>query len=195
VRSAGRVWDDRQAMSAAVPSSRRAQIVAAARRLLEQDGPEALSMRNVAAEIGIRAPSLYEHVADKRALESAIIAAGLHDQGVALRSGVAADGGGDPLTALAQAWRRWAHAHPHVYGLIYARDLDRSDATVADAELFAGAPLRELCGGDLVTARVIWAYAHGMVNLELTDRFPPGTDVEALWVRGLAALRALVPAR
>jgi hypothetical protein len=32
-----------------------------------------------------------------------------------------------------------------------------------------------------------------MVNLELTDRFPPGTDVEALWERGLGALRALLP--
>jgi AcrR family transcriptional regulator len=180
-------------MSASAPSSRRAQIVIAARRLLEDDGPEALSMRNVAAEIGIRAPSLYEHVADKRALESAIIAAGLHEQGVALRAALVGDAAGDPLTAIAQSWRRWAHAHPHVYGLIYARDLDRSDAAVAESELFAGAPLREICGGDLVTARVIWAFAHGMVNLELTDRFPPGTDVETLWVRGLDALRALLP--
>ncbi|WCB92110.1 hypothetical protein DSM104299_00795 [Baekduia alba] len=180
-------------MSAAAPSGRRAQIVSAARRLLEDDGPEALSMRNVAAEIGIRAPSLYEHVADKRALESAIIAAGLHEQGVALRAALEADGRADPLTAITQAWRRWAHEHPHVYGLIYARDLDRSDDAVATEELFAGAPLREMCGGDLVTARVIWAFAHGMVNLELTDRFPPQTDVEALWVRGLDALRALLP--
>ena len=86
------MWDDRQTMSAAAPTSRRAQIVSAARRLLEDDGPEALSMRNVAAEIGIRAPSLYEHVADKRALESAIIAAGLHEQGVALRAALADDG-------------------------------------------------------------------------------------------------------
>jgi AcrR family transcriptional regulator len=182
-------------MSAAGPSSRRDQIVAAARRLLEEDGPEALSMRNVAAEIGIRAPSLYEHVADKRALESAIIATGLHEQGVALREAVAADGGRDPLMAIAQSWRRWANAHPHVYGLIYARDLDRSDAAVAEAELFAGGPLRDICGGDLVAARVIWAYAHGMVNLELTDRFPPQTDVETLWLRGLDALRRLLPAR
>jgi AcrR family transcriptional regulator len=180
-------------MSTAPPTSRRAQIVSAARRLLEADGPEALSMRNVAAEIGIRAPSLYEHVADKRALESAIIATGLHEQGVALRGAVATDTNGDPLMAIAHVWRRWAREHPHVYALIYARDLDRTDETVATAELFAGAPLRELCGGDVVTARVIWAYAHGMVNLELTDRFPPGTDVEALWVRGLDALRALLP--
>jgi AcrR family transcriptional regulator len=177
-----------------VPSTRRAQIVAAARRLLEEEGPEALSMRNVAAEIGIRAPSLYEHVADKRALESAIIAAGLNEQALAFREALTADASGDPLTALAQAWRRWARAHPHVYGLIYARDLDRSDPAVAEAELAAGAPIREICDGDLVTARVVWAFAHGMVNLELTDRFPPGTDVEALWSRGLDALRALLPA-
>src|SRR5689334_16456765 len=101
-------------MSAAVPTSRRAQIVAAARRLLEEDGPDALSMRNVAAEIGIRAPSLYEHVADKRALESAIIAAGLHEQGVAYRAALAENPDGDPLTVIARTWRTWALEHPHV---------------------------------------------------------------------------------
>src|ERR1700754_3542356 len=151
-------------------------------------------MRNVAAAIGIRAPSLYEHVADKRALESAIIAAGLHEQGAALREGVGSpEGVKDPLTAIAQSWRRWGLAHPHMYVLIYARDLDRSDPAVGEAELYAATPLREMCGGDLVTVRVIWAFAHGMVNLELTERFPPQTDVEALWVRGLDALRPLLP--
>lgn len=181
-------------MTATAPTSRRAQIVTAARRLLEADGPEALSMRNVAAEIGIRAPSLYEHVADKRALESAIIAAGLHEQGLALREAVSTpEGRADPLTAIAMAWSRWAHEHQHLYNLIYARDLDRSDPAVAEAELYAGTPLREICGGDLVTARCIWAFAHGMVNLELIDRFPPNTDVEALWTRGLDALRPLLP--
>src|SRR3954466_2129834 len=115
-------------MSAAVPTSRRVQIVEAARHILEDLGPEALSMRNVAAQIGIRAPSLYEHVADKRALESAIIAAGLREQGAAFREALADDPGGDPLHVVAHAWRRWATAHPHVYGLIYARDLDRSDS-------------------------------------------------------------------
>jgi AcrR family transcriptional regulator len=177
------------------PSTRRAQIVAAARRLLEEHGPDALSMRNVAAEVGIRAPSLYEHVADKRALESAIIAAGLREQAAAFRAALAEQPEADPLAVLAQAWRRWAQEHPHLYELIYARDLDRSDDAVAEAELAAGSSLRDICAGDLVTARVLWAFAHGMVTLELTDRFPPGTDVEALWARGIDALRALLPAR
>ena len=178
-------------MSAAAPSTRRLQIVDAARRLLEEQGPGALSMRNVAAEIGIRAPSLYEHVADKRALESAIIAVGLTEQGETLAAATAEPG--DPLAATADAWRRWALAHPHVYRLIYVRDLDREDPAVANAERTARIPMRELCGGDVVAARVIWAFAHGMVQLELSDRFPPGADVEELWARGLTALRSLLP--
>jgi AcrR family transcriptional regulator len=189
-----RSWDDRGVVTPTIPSTRRSQIVEAARHLLEEQGPEALSMRNVAAAVGIRAPSLYEHVTDKRALESAIIAAGLEEQGVALAAAVAAlDGGGDPLMAIAMAWRRWALSHPHVYRLIYVRDLDREDPAVASAEQAAGAPLRALTGGDLAAARVIWAFAHGMVQLELSDRFPPNTDVDTLWRRGLDALRALLP--
>jgi AcrR family transcriptional regulator len=178
-------------MAAATPTSRRVQIVDAARRLLEEQGPDALSMRNVAAEIGIRAPSLYEHVADKRALEGAIIAAGLSEQGAALTEALGSTE--DPLVGMTSAWRGWAQAHPHVYRLIYVRDLDRSDPAVAIAERSAAEPMWALCGGDVVAARVIWAFAHGMVQLELSDRFPPGADVDGLWDRGLEALRGLLP--
>jgi AcrR family transcriptional regulator len=178
-------------MSAAVPTSRRTQIVDAARRILEEQGPEALSMRNVAAEIGIRAPSLYEHIADKRALESAIIAAGLSEQGSALAG--ALHSSVDPLTEMMGVWRQWALTHPHLYRLIYVRDLDRDDPAVAAGERSAAEPMWTLCGGDVVGARVIWAFAHGMVQLELSDRFPPGADIEVLWQRGLEALRGLLP--
>jgi AcrR family transcriptional regulator len=178
-------------MSPAAPTSRRVQIVAAARRLLEEQGPEALSMRNVAAEIGIRAPSLYEHVADKRALERAIIAAGLREQGAAMTAALHASP--DVLAGMTRAWRAWAAEHPHVDRLIYVRDLDREDSAVASAERASAEPMWALCGGDVVTARVIWAFAHGMISLELSDRFPPGADVDVLWAHGLGALRALLP--
>lgn len=150
-------------------------------------------MRNVASAIGIRAPSLYEHIADKRALESAIIAAGLREQAVALIEALRVSP--DPLVAMTGAWRAWAHEHPHVYRLIYSRDLDRSDPAVAAAERAAAEPMWELCGGDVVAARVIWAFSHGMVQLELSDRFPPGADIPGLWTCGLDALRSLLPQR
>jgi AcrR family transcriptional regulator len=170
--------------------SRQAQIVAAARQLLEDRGPEALSMRNVAGAVGIRAPSLYEHVADKRALENALIAVGLREQAAALTKALAA--GGDPLAATANAWRSWAREHPHLYRLIFARALDPDDPEVGAAALAAGEPVREMTDGDLVAARAIWAFAHGMTLLELNDRLPPGPGPEAVWEAGMTALRTLI---
>jgi hypothetical protein len=82
--------------------------------------------------------------------------------------------------------------HPHVYRLIYARGLDRHVPDVAAAEQRAGDAIRTLTGADLASARVIWAFAHGMVMLELNDRLPPGPAVDELWERGLEALRPLV---
>jgi AcrR family transcriptional regulator len=170
--------------------SRHAQIVAAARALLEEEGPEALSMRNLAARIGIRAPSLYEHVADKRALEDAIIAAGMHEQGAVLAAAIA--GAEDPLTAAGKTWRQWAREHPHLYRLIFARRLNHADPDVKCAEIRAGDPIRALTRGDLAAARVIWAFAHGMVMLELNERFPPGSELDELWRSGIETLRALI---
>ncbi len=43
-------------------------IVAAARRILVSQGLSAVSLRNVAAALGVRAPSLYRHVPSKGAL-------------------------------------------------------------------------------------------------------------------------------
>ena len=45
-------------------------------------------------------------------------------------------------------------------------------------------------GGDADLARAAWAFAHGMVQLELAGRFPPGADLPAAWHSGVAALEA-----
>lgn len=53
----------------------RATIVQAARRMLERDGIEALSMRKLAAELGSRPMSLYHYVPSKDALLVAVLTA------------------------------------------------------------------------------------------------------------------------
>jgi AcrR family transcriptional regulator len=179
-------------MVQATSTPRLIQIVAAGRRLLEERGPEALSMRNVAAAVGMRAPSLYEYLADKRALENAILAEGLDELGAAMAAAV--EDAADPLTALAAAWRAWGLAHPHLYRLIGARDLDRDVPSIATAEHRAAQPLRRLTGQDRASARVIWAFMHGMTILDLNSRFPPETDIDELWRRGLEAFRPLLAA-
>src|SRR5712671_358811 len=67
-------------------SPRAAQIVATARLLLEREGPEALTMRRLGEELGIRAPSLYKHLASKKAVEVALIEEAFRDIGAALHA-------------------------------------------------------------------------------------------------------------
>ncbi|WUH99705.1 TetR/AcrR family transcriptional regulator [Spirillospora sp. NBC_00431] len=47
------------------PATSRAEILAAARRVIERDGWESLTIRRLAAEIGVGATTLYHHVRDK----------------------------------------------------------------------------------------------------------------------------------
>jgi AcrR family transcriptional regulator len=162
------------------------EIVAAARLILEQSGPDALSMRAIAEELGIRAPSLYKHVADKETLEVALIADALAETAVVFESATA--GSDDPLAAIAAAYRGWALAHPHLYRLMMDRPLPR-ERLPAGLEDRAAASLVAATEGDPDAARAAFAFAHGMVVLELNDRFPPGADLTAAWKRGVDAFR------
>lgn len=167
-----------------VERSRRQQIVQAARALLEQGGASAVTMRAVADRLGIRAPSLYKHFPDKEALEMAVISTGFAEQAEAF---AALEGAEDPLTALVRAYRAWALEHPHLYRLMTARPFRRD--LVGENDQRAVALMLKVFGGDQDRARAVWAFAHGMVSLELADRFP-GADLSAAWDVGLAALRS-----
>jgi len=165
-------------------SPRAKEIVAAARELLEEEGPDALSMRRVADRLGIRAPSIYKHLPDKRALEAAIVSDAFEETAELFEKAAAAD---DPVVGIAAAYRSWALEHPHLYRLMTERPLDREHLTPGAEERAAAPVLR--AAGDPVTARAVWAFAHGMTILELNGRFPPDADLDAAWRRGLDAFR------
>jgi AcrR family transcriptional regulator len=161
------------------------EIVAAARAILEEGGPEALSMRAIAERLGIRAPSLYKHVPDKETLEVALVADALTEVAETFEAAAAAD---DPVSAVAAAYREWALAHPHLYRLMMDRPLPR-DRLPAGLEDRSGSVVVTATGGDVDAARAAFAFAHGMVTLELNDRFPPGADLDAAWKRGIDSFR------
>ena len=165
------------ASSAPELTPRAREIVAAARELLEAEGREVLSMRNLAARLGIQAPSIYKHVPGKPALEAAIISAGFEELAEAFAGTTTAAG-------FAAAYRAFARRHPHLYRLMTEGELPR-DLLVPGVEDRAAAPIVALVGGDRDGARALWAFAHGMTILELDGRFPPGADLEAAWARGL----------
>lgn len=167
--------------------------MAAGRQLLEEEGLEALTMRRLAERVGIRAPSLYKHLPDKAALEAAIIATGFEEAAAAFEQAVdragegSGEGSGDALVALAAAYRRFALEHPHLYRLMTNGPLPRAHLPPG-LEGRTAAPLLRVAGSE-ARARAVWAFAHGMVMLELDQRFPPDADLDAAWRAGIAAFR------
>ena len=157
-------------------AERRTEILEAARRLLEAEGEQALTMRRVAAAVGIQAPSLYRHFRDKAALEDALAAAALTELASLVESW-RAERGGD-LARIARGYRRLASEQPRTQRLLAGRE--------ARAAPELGAALAPVVGG-LDRGRAAWAFVQGMVDLELAGRFPAGADLEAAWAVGLEA--------
>ena len=160
------------------------EIVWAARELLEEEGSDALSMRRIGDRLGIRASSIYEHLRDKQALEAALISVGFEEQAELFTQAV--HGSADPLASLAAAYRDFAHRKPHLYRLMTERPL-RRDLLAPGVETAAAMPLLNATGGDLEQARAFWAFAHGMIIMELNHRFPPDADLNTTWRKGIDA--------
>lgn len=170
-------------------SARAGQIVAAARKVLDAEGPDALTMRRLADELGIRAPSLYKHFPDKAAVEIALVEEALAEVGEMLHQAV--DRPGDrrrPVDSLLSAYRRFGVAHPHLYRLTTRAPLDR-DALPAGLEDWAGEPFF-LATGEPYRAQALWSLAHGMVILEIDRRYPEGSELDRTWRAGAAAFAA-----
>lgn len=188
-------------------SRRVAAVVSAARTVLERDGADGLTMQAVAGELGIRAPSLYKHVSGKHAIEVELLVDSLCAMGDALhgvldeapatrpgdgppRGAAAADGPDDRVAALLAAYRGRALAAPHLYRLSTRSGLPRPDLPEG-LEAWAGRPFG-LVAGDPYRGQALWAFAHGMVILEIDERFADATRLDTTWAEGAAAFAALV---
>lgn len=97
------------------------EIVTVARQLLGL--PDALSLRAVAAEMGLTAPALYRYVDSYHELLMLVAQAIFRDVISALTGARDRHGDDDPaaqLVASTVAFRRWALKHPAEFGLIFA---------------------------------------------------------------------------
>jgi AcrR family transcriptional regulator len=168
-----------------VRSNRAAQIVAAARSILEDEGTDALTMRRLAADVGMQAPSLYKHFSTKRSVEAALIEECLIDFGGSLHAAVASPGAVGPVRSLLIAYRQTALVSPILYLLATAGPLPREDLSPGIEE-WAGEPFF-LAVGDPLRAQALFSFAHGMVVLELSDRFLEESDLDLTWEAGADA--------
>jgi AcrR family transcriptional regulator len=163
-------------------------IVAAGRRLLEDRGIDALTMRDVAEAVGVRAPSLYKRVRDRSDLFRLI----LEDVADELTTTLdAAASSGDPVTdlrSMVAAYRGFARSNPVTYTLMFAPQTTpgATARSIRSSARFLEV-VTELAGRSsaLLAARTIVAWAHGFITMELAGAFRLGGDVEQAWAFGL----------
>ena len=180
-------------MSPARARTSRDEIIAAGRDLLEEGGLDAVTMQAVALRVGVRAPSLYKRVPNRGALIAAIGAAAREDLRRQLEPATRLADPGDALHAIAHVFRAFAHGHPRAYELLFMNlpaDARPPDAMTSQA----AAPLLEvttrLVGREraLEAARLVTAFAHGFVSMELSGAFRLGGDVDAAYQYGIGVL-------
>ncbi len=170
-------------------SSRTMEIIAAGRRLLEAEGAGALTMRRLGAELGIQAPSIYKHLPGKHAVELALVDEALTEIGQTLHHAVRHPGPEGSVASVLAAYREYALAHPNLYRLATSSRLPRG-SPVSGLEDWSGEPFF-LATGDPQVAQAMFSFAHGMVILELDQRFPDGTDLQRTWDAGAGAFASV----
>src|SRR6478672_4202112 len=170
----------------------RDELLDAATRLLDAGGRDAtLTLRGVAREAGVAAPSIYPHFADLDALVLELIRRHLADLTTAVRAAVAAaDGPVHALRNAAGAYARWGLERPGPYTVVFEgralRQLTRDQelGLSAGEDLLADlvALLRALPRppADVATAAVaLWSGLHGVVALRTAKPAYPWPPLEA----------------
>lgn len=149
---------------------------AADRLLAAGASPESLSLRAVAREAGVAAPSVYLHFESKDALIDAVVAARFEQLASFISSGIADEA--DPFARLmcgCQAYLQFAATHPGAYRMIFGSNipvLDPDDLTGRDVfEMLVDAvhaclpPSEATPHRAFAIATDIWVAMHGMVTL------------------------------
>ncbi|KIF06663.1 TetR family transcriptional regulator [Streptomyces sp. RSD-27] len=101
------------------PLTREAVLEAAA-ALVRRRGPDALTMRGLAAELGTAVTSIYWHVGNREQLLDALVERTVRDMG-AIRPA-----GGTPaerIVSVARSMRRELRERPHLIGMVHERGL------------------------------------------------------------------------
>jgi AcrR family transcriptional regulator len=175
-------------------------VVAAAAEIADAEGLEAVTLAAVAARLGIRSPSLYNHVDGLPGLQRMLTLRAVGELGAAIRDAAVGRSGEEAVRAVATAFRDHARAHPGLYAAtVRAPAPDGSDAApLAEAAVQVLVQVVAAWGieGDeaIHQVRVLRSALHGFVSLEQGGGFGLPLDLdrsfELLVDSQLAALAA-----
>ncbi len=168
----------------------RARLLAATADSVAADGPDRVSLREVARTAGTSTSAVYALFGGKDELLGAVIADGFASFASAQRAAES-----DGLHALGLAYRTWAHEHPSLYRLMFGGALasyEGEGAMDALDPLIAALAARG-AEDPAAAALVVWAHVHGAVSLEFACVAPPAVDPDAVYADVLDAVERLWP--
>jgi AcrR family transcriptional regulator len=183
-----------RALSAAQIEDFRDRLIEAAERLFVENGPGAVSMRQLAAELGVSPMTPYRYFKDKDDILAAARASGFDRFADALET--AFDAADDPVQRarnVSEAYVKFAFEHPAAYRLMFdlAQPTESDYPDLVRAAARARATMSHyaqglldigLLKGDPQTiAYVFWAAIHGLVVLKLAGKLPPDHSFNELW--------------
>lgn len=144
-------------------------LLEAAAEVLETDGLEALSLREVARRAGVSTAAPYHHFPDKQALQVALAIEGFEDLEASLRrDSRRATPGKERLRAVAFGYLRFARKRPALYQLMFSPLLAeaRGRGPLFEASLRALSVLAEsIDSAEPVDVVLAWALGHGVATL------------------------------
>jgi AcrR family transcriptional regulator len=161
----------------------RSALIEAGLAAVEARGAAAVSLRDIAREVGVSPTAAYRHFADKDALFAAIADIGFHALAKASDGAETARDAHQRLQTLARIYADFAAGRPQLYRLMFSEplDIDRV-ARLSDGSSAAYRPLRDAViavmgeGADegRVTDSIVrlWSVLHGYVTLRMANRLP-----------------------
>ena len=172
----------------------REKLIDAAERLFAQHGLEAVTLRQLAAEVGVSPMTPYRYFADKDAILAAVRARAFNRHAEALEAAYD-NAGGDAVAAseaVGAAYVDFAFRHPEAYKLMF--DISQPNEA-AYPELMAAAArshrtmtrhLEALAAegkfkGDAgLAGHMYWAALHGPIMLAFSGMLTPGYDARRI---------------
>lgn len=178
------------------------KVVQTAVALADEHGFENVMLASVAEQLGIRIPSLYNHVSGLPGLRYQMTLWGVRQLTEQLRRAAVGKSSDEAVFSLAHAYRASAHAHPGLYMATLRAPKPDEPELIAEAEQIIEVLLAVLRpygfdGNDsLHVIRALRSVLHGFVGLEIVGGFGLNLDCDEsfrqlveLFIQGLHARR------
>jgi AcrR family transcriptional regulator len=158
-------------------------LIAAAQRLLADDGPDALTVRRIANEAGMSTMNVYSRFGGKDGVIDELYADGYQRLIEALTAVPTGDHAPDDMLRIAAAYREFARENPTYYGIMFRSTVpgfhpsqEAEEIALRNLSYFVELVQQAQRAGSILTSDTVepieiaaglWATCHGLVSLEL----------------------------